>query len=415
MLKIAASTVHALAGQGYVDPDEPEAQVGATKVVGETAFLLLAAMPASRRFPELHRQISELASQLIPHARAEALRVGLCMRPALARDYGLGHICLSAIGFPDPTFDRLYRQSVEAVGAGSVERVPYREMEQRWIDRIWSGSRGKTRDDTRLARLSMLGRSPGALIASREDIYAFTHALFYVTDLGERSAVLPRSIRAILEDAEAALARCLDTEDYDLGGEVLLAWPLLRYRWSSSASFAFRVMARVEDQVGFLPAPTTRLERYRQLEREEDRKRYVLATAYHTAYVMGMLCAMMLRPGCTRAARSWGGAKQTSASNHRHLRDLLRSTSLRGSGNEPHWFTDLDDLPQRESTALSHLLLVVALQRAAKGGEIERLRHILEMAVRLRLVSGPAMREAARVLRSSVLLSNSFVQADCHT
>jgi hypothetical protein len=254
----------------------------------------------------------------------------------------------------------------------------------------------------------MLGRSPGALIASREDVYAFTHALLYATDLGETPQGIPRPKRMIIEDAEAALARCLDTEDYDLGGEVLLAWPLLRSRWSPSASFAFRVLARVEDEVGFLPAPTTRLERYHRLGRTEDRKRYLLATVYHTAYVMGILCAMMLRPAGTRAACGWRAAKPTAEADYGKLRDLLRGTAPRESGKDPHWLADLDDLPRRERAALSPLLLTVALQRAAKRGDIGRLRDLLEIGVGLRVASGPAAREGARVLRSATLLSASL-------
>jgi len=70
------------------------------------------------------------------------------------------------------------------------------------------------------------------LNGSRDDVYAFTHALMYVTDFNIRPRRLPRRRAAILAEAEAALARCLDEQDYDLGGEVLLAWPLTGRSWS---------------------------------------------------------------------------------------------------------------------------------------------------------------------------------------
>jgi hypothetical protein len=337
------------------------------------------------------------------------MRVGLCMRPALARDYGLAHVCLSAIGYPDAVFDDLYRCSVEAHAAGFRERVPYRIMEQRWIDRVWAGTSGRTAEDARITRNSMLGHSPGALIASREDIYAFTHALLYASDFGQTTTGLPRPKRVILEDAEVALARCLDMEDYDLAGEVLLAWPLLGSRWSASASLAFRVLARVEDAVGFLPAPTTRLDRYRSLGRAEDRKRYVLATAYHTAYVMGVLCGMMLRPSGTRAATGWRAARAISETDYEKLRDLLGRVTPEGlRANDPHWLADLDILPVRERIALSPLLLTVALQRAALSGDIGRLRDVLELGLRLRIATGPVAGEAVRILRSAALMSASL-------
>jgi hypothetical protein len=198
-------------------------------------------------------------------------------------------------------------------------------------------------------------------------------------------------------------------EDYDLCGEVLLAWPLLGSRWSASASFAFRVLARVEDEVGFLPAPTTRLDRYRRLGRAEDRRRYVLATAYHTAYVLGVLCAMMLRPGGTRAQCGWRTAGLNSETDYGNLRDLLRGIVPWGPAkDDQHRLADLDKLPLRERMALSPLLLTVALQRAAKSDDLARLRHLLEIGLRLRIASGPAPREAVRVLRSSTLLGASL-------
>jgi hypothetical protein len=71
---------------------------------------------------------------------------------------------------------------------------------------------------------------------------------------------LPRRRSVILSEAEAVLAWCLDESDYDLVGEVLLAWPLTGSFWSPAATFGFRVLARVEDAVGFLPSAGTRVE-----------------------------------------------------------------------------------------------------------------------------------------------------------
>jgi hypothetical protein len=54
------------------------------------------------------------------------------------------------------------------------------------------------------------------LNGSREDIYVFPHALMYVTGFNVCPSRLPRPKTMILADAEAALARCLDEQDYDL-------------------------------------------------------------------------------------------------------------------------------------------------------------------------------------------------------
>ena len=108
---------------------------------------------------------------------------------------------------------------------------------------------------------SALGR-PADLLSTRKDqAYAFTHALMYLTDLGSRRVRLPRSPSTIAAEADAALASSLDEPDYDLSGEILLTWPYLHRRWSASAILGFAILASVEDRLGFLPAPGLSLDR----------------------------------------------------------------------------------------------------------------------------------------------------------
>ena len=100
---------------------------------------------------------------------------------------------------------------------------------------------------------------------SREDLYAYTHALMYVTDRHLSRKRMPRRRSDLLADAEAALARCVDDEDYDLAGELLLTWPLTGSRWSATASFAFRTLTFVEDEAGFLPSAGTKIKHHDKL------------------------------------------------------------------------------------------------------------------------------------------------------
>ena len=59
------------------------------------------------------------------------------------------------------------------------------------------------------------------------DAYAFTHLIMYCTDFGLRTPRLPRRRPTILMEVGSLLARYMDAEDYDLAGELLLAWPLM--------------------------------------------------------------------------------------------------------------------------------------------------------------------------------------------
>ena len=333
------------------------------------------------------------------------MRLGLCLRPALARDYGFAHVCLTALDYPDAAFDELLHASLAAYEAESCERLPHREIEQQWITRAWCGNADHRWPDGQLVRHSMLGRPIDALNASRDDIYAFTHALLYATDLGRTTIRIPRAKRMLLADAEATLARCLDSEDYDLGGEVLLTWPLLGAAWSATASFGFKVLARVEDQVGFLPAPLTRLDRYRSFARGEERSRYVLATVYHTAYVMGLLCAITLDGGKPLPLKTWGRVGSGSEVNLGDLLDLLHGASPRHDGKDPHWLSDFQGLAPHEQDVLAPMLLTIALQRAARTHNLKRMRDTLELGVRLGLVLGPGPQQAAQLLQRAAALT----------
>ena len=118
----------------------------------------------------------------------------------------------------------------------------------------------------------------------------------YFTDFGYASRPLPRPRSEILDESAAVVARSLLLEDYDLTAEILMAWPLTCAPWPPAAAFGFRVLAELEDEVGFLPAKHGTPEEYLRLAGDE-RTKYALAAAYHTVYVMGMLCALALRPG----------------------------------------------------------------------------------------------------------------------
>jgi hypothetical protein len=225
---------------------------------------------------------------------------------------------------------------------------------------------------------------------TRDDIYAFTHAMMYVAGFGLQAARLPRRRAVILEEADAALARCLDDQDYDLSGEVLLSWPLTGKSWSASAAFAFRVLTGVEDQATFLPTPGTRLDELRALDGVE-RTRYLLATAYHTAYVMGLLCAAALRPGYAPPT--------TVPSDHRvpgAAKQLMQR--LDGDGRFSHWCAHFQQLTEPEADALAIFLLNVALRRRVVRRDFGGVREILELAYELNLARIPSAGQSAEML-----------------
>lgn len=386
-LDIARRTVERLAPAGY-DGAAPDERVRPEKVIAETAMLLLAASTVD--LPAVRARVDDTARLLIPHARSERMLWALCVEPALSLDYAAAHLCLQRIGYGDAECDALLQQTLAGQAAGSRERPPHRMLEQAWLQR--GGGVASA------ARLSVLARPMDLLGGSRDDVYAFTHALMYVTDFNIAPARLPRRRAAILADAEGALARCLDDQDYDLGGEVLLTWPLTGNSWSPAAAFAFRVLARAEDQAGFLPAPVTRIDRIKELDGDR-RSDYLLATAYHTIYVMGLVCAAALRDGRTPPA-TIPAAPRARRGSARRMLDLIGD-----DGRELQWREELMELDERQRDALSEMLLAIALCRRVKQRDFSGVAEVLRAGDALGLTDTPVASQSAELLERIALFA----------
>ena len=390
-LGIARQAVERLATNGYKNAEVPANNVRPEKVICETAILLYAASAASHH-ADVSAAIGTVAGLLIPHARSTRMLLGVCLEPSLALDYAEAHICLSRLGYQDRQFDELLRQSRNAQAGFGRERVPHRVLEQRWIDGIWmeSISGGGERKPSP-ALLSVLNQPIDVLGGSREDIYAFTHALMYVRDFNIRPRRLPRARSVILAEAEAVFARCLDEDDYDLGGEVLMAWPLTGASWNEAAAFGFRVLARVEEKTGHLPAPSTQQQRLDKLE-GEARHDYWLATAYHTIYVMGLLCAAALYPGRAPPVRI-----PRQAAPPRGAADMILRF-LDADGRSPHWRQLFDEIPPSERDALARFLLNIALCRKVRRREFGAVHELLRIGYASGLADIPAASQCAEML-----------------
>ncbi|MGI8991548.1 MAG: DUF6895 family protein [Bryobacteraceae bacterium] len=353
-LDVAKGAVQRLGPEGYSDPLEPGNPVPPEKLISETAFLLVGAS-ARHHCGEVKKRIREVAEILIPHARGKRMLTGVWLRPSLALDYAMPHLCLTRLGYPDAGFDAVLQRSVRSQARAGHERVPHRVMEQDWIA-------GRCR--SRATRYSVLSRPMDLLNGSREDIYAFTHALMYATDLNLRPRQLPRGRVAILAEADVALARCLDEQDYDLGGEVLLAWPLTGKLWSAAASFGFRVLANDS----------------------------LLASSYHHVYVMGLLYAAALQPGrlpprtIPAAVAARGGACRMLA-------------FLDAAEPVPRWRDEFDCLQDSERDALAGFLFHAALRRKIHECRYGEANQLLRVAHELGLANTPAASQAAELLQ----------------
>ena len=386
VLRVARKAVARLAESGYSDPEDAAHSVRPEKLVAETALLLLAASTVSDNgVPVL---VDELAKELAPYARSDRMLLGLALEPAAAWDYAQAHVFLTRLAYPDAGFDKMLAASETAQAAHGREQVPHRVLERDWLR---TGLNPAASDEPApFVGREVLVHPIDCLTGSREDVYAFSHALMYVGDFGIRPKPWPRPPAELCAEAEGALGRCLDEQDYDLGAEVLLAWPLTGLAWSAAATFGFQVLAAVEDRAGFLPSHAVRLERLHTLEGDEHTD-YLLATTYHTAYVMGLLCSMALQPDKTPPASIPVGNAVRGAAEQ--VIPFLRSGDY-----APHWATQFEKLSEAERDALAPMLFSIAVRRCVEARQFASVHDLLAICHELGLADTPSASQTAELL-----------------
>ena len=385
-LDLAKKTVNYFAIDGYTDKESPVYSFGPDKPVAETAMLIYAASASSHR-PSVASRVDEIARLLAPHARSERVLVEIALHPALAFKFAVPHVLLTKLGYCDAPFDDFLKSCVLSQARNGHDRPPSASLERSWISSLWNGQ-----DSNACLRAdlfnSVLNWPIDILGGLRDDVYAFTHLIMYCTDFGFQTRRLPRSRSIILGEARSLLARYLDAEDYDLSGEILLTWPLTGATWGPLAAFGFRLLASVADQAGVLPCGNINLSRLTQLEGEE-RARYALGTAYHTAYVMGFLCAASLRPGRVPPTKIIGPRFEKTC-----LSRLLRYVD----DDQGHWQSEFSSLKDEEQRVLTPLILDLAIMQKCRRHDYEATRQILSLACDYDISGSPMCRQAAELM-----------------
>jgi hypothetical protein len=385
-LRIAKRTIQYLGADGFSGAALPEGNFAAEKPLAEAAMLLYVAS-RERSDSAVQARFEGLVQDLIPYARSKQMGWDTLRYPSVCLQMTTPHILLERMGSKDPAFNDLLARSVAACASRGHEVVPYRELEIIWLRSLWRNEiPGCELEET--ARKTALGNPIDLLNGTREDAYAHTHAIMYYTDFGNWQRPLPRSAEEYLCESAAVLARALIVEDYDLAAEALMAWPLTSSVWSPAAAFGFRVLASLEDKVGFLPGGPSASKRLPELAGEE-RTRFALASSYHTAFVMGMLCALALKPGMASPFEIAGRA--FSMTLIEGLQSFITKTGA-------HWEEVFESLSPNEQAALGPFLLDVAMIQGSRKSEFGQMVKMLETAMQNGMADTTLCAQSAELL-----------------
>jgi hypothetical protein len=371
---------------GYVDTVRPALGFGPEKVVAEAAMLAYVAHGV-RGSSALRDAVDTLARQIEPLVRSPRVLAEMAGNPDRVFRRVVPHVLLTAMGRRDDAFDDIAAALCARVLAHAVDHPTTVIAERRWITGVWGRPVPGVPD---LPAGTALTHPFDLLVGSREDPYGLTHLLFYVTDFG-RSPDLraTRPTNAILADVEGLVLRYLDHGDYDLVGELLMAWPQLREPWSPTAAFAFRVLAQVEDAVGILPCGNLDPQRLADLD-GASRTRYARAASYHTALVMGFLCSVALRGD---------SAPPTSIVAPQYDDDAW--SALRGMlvDHPGDCVPVFDRCAQQEKRALAPTLVGLVINQALRCGDYPGLCSALQASRRFGLPDHPLQTAAEDLLR----------------
>jgi Domain of unknown function (DUF6895) len=384
-LDIALKTVTCFGIDGHTDAASPVYSFGPEKPLAETAMLMYASASCHDR-PAVRARIDALVAMLVPLARSERVMLNIALNPALVFKFAAPHVLLTRLGYGDESFDAFLESCLASEASDGVERPPSARIEKQWLSSLRRAPETGGAWASDLAG-SVLDTPLDILGGRRDDTYAWTHLVMYATDFGNepRRALHPPDRSG---QAGALLARYLDIEDYDLAGEVLLAWPLTASAWSPAAAFGFKVLAGVEDQVRVLPCGNMSPARVAALDGEE-RFRYVLATAYHTAYVMGFLCAASLRTGRTPPLTIPAGQCDSRAL------DALLPYIDEAQG---HWQAGFARLTGEAQRALTPFVLDMAIVQTSRRRDYAAMVDVLSHAQAYGLSDAPLCRQATELL-----------------
>jgi hypothetical protein len=261
------------------------------KIVLETSLLLLLAARVAKQFPPMTASIIQLATMIAPRARSERVRAMLQRFPHTAVSLGIPHLVLTRLGYEDKEFDDLVSELFDSGTPFASERVPFRIMDARWVHALQNAT--SKSDFFDVVSISLLGSRTHAIYMSRTDAYALTHAVMYATDFGLRPLPKGVDLSRVASLIDSAVAWNLDAVDFDLLGELLIAAIASGLPPTPHTIAAWEFLHATWAKFGFLPSPTFRASTFDGLA-DDAKRAYSFEHTYHTTYVAGMLCALLL-------------------------------------------------------------------------------------------------------------------------
>lgn len=208
-----------------------------------------------------------------------------CVRdPRALLLYGLTYAGLRVCGLEVPGFRTAIANVLASGSALAQERIPYRRLDLLHFLEL-SGFPAAVEYEA-VCEHTLLCSNPSVVDLSDGDVYAITHALFYLTDFGlRRGRFCGRFERAeAIELVEQLLSIYIEKENPDIAGELVCSLYCLRAPESEVLDRAWDYLLTAQKEDGHVPGP-------QHIVPESEG---VWKSAYHTTIVF-LLADLMRR------------------------------------------------------------------------------------------------------------------------
>jgi hypothetical protein len=278
----------------YFDPEglSPSERTFARKSLAELALLLVYRVKLDPS------PLEEDYSTILYHV--ERVFARRSYREAIARDhrsfllYAFAYAALKLCGRSTAEYDRLVEQALDSRLPLIVERIPYRQLDLiHFLHLVGEERRAPSFADV-FPRTLLAGR-PNVVELKDDDVYAVTHALFYMTDFGLRRADWADSF----DVSDAAGLVCTLMRRYhslgnaDLMAELIASSLCLGVSDSAETDEAWRFLREAQQPDGRIAGPRGFVDEARAEELGGPAYRDWI-TSYHTTMVAA-LAALMAR------------------------------------------------------------------------------------------------------------------------
>jgi len=367
------------------------------KVISEASMLIRTVLssPLSAE-PYINANANKLYSQVVDRLEIEKRIAFLHKRPWLTIETLTPYIHLRQLGYQNEIANKLLNCVCSSGQLWKAEQTPTQIFEAQWL--YWLHTATIHPDTSSTLRATCLGRGMPILGSVTEDIYAFTHCLLFLTDLGiQHWQGLPREKMTILSDARLLLITSMDYGNYDLAAELLWAWPILGLSMDCTAEFFYSTLCSIQGENGYLPGPYFQKEVHDALS-ESLREHYIVTNCYHSTVVMGILASLISRASNHMLQSSSKDEDETLELTEHFINHVgSASQSSRALALIPSRFPKAAwemHLTEKSATRLAPMFLDIALKRAMEYDDASALIKCFDFMMNEEIVETQFGREA---------------------